>query len=105
MLDPNDDIEGNTWRIAHEWRVTEKIIFGRRRDDGTAVAISHLVFAKGDFVEVDVGFDISWRAHRGLAVQLNMKQVVQVMTAERISSVSLFSKARMPSDLLYSMLL
>lgn len=49
---------------------------------------SHAVFAPGDFVDVAVAIDISYRGRSGVSIQLSIIQIVQMTPASETGMVS-----------------
>lgn len=88
VLRPADDPEGWSRLVAGTWRVTEKLELGRRSADGTVVPCSHVIFTPGDFVDVAVAVDISYKGRSGVSVQLSMIQIVQMTPASETGVVS-----------------
>jgi len=89
VLDPTDDPHNWGWRVASDWRVTEKLQIGRLLDDGRIVSSSHLALSKGDFVDVGFEFAISNRGRRGVAVHLCMTHVLQLLPSYAVAEVRL----------------
>lgn len=88
MLEPGDDVNGQAWKVDKAWRVTEKLLVGRRTEDGLVLACSHLIVSPGDFVDVAVSIDINSTGYRGISVQLRMSHVVQLASAASFEQVS-----------------
>ena len=77
FLDDPDDMAS---RVAANWRVEEKLELGCQSiENGTVVGTSHVLFAQGDLVDVQVAIDIDINPHAGTSVHLSMLQVVQVV--------------------------
>ena len=87
VLEDMDDPQYWASNVSSEWRVTEKLQIGERCDDGRVTSWSYLIVSPGDFVDVGVTVNIVNRGGRGIAVQLIMTHVLQLLAASRVLEV------------------
>lgn len=83
-----DDPENWYPAVANNWAVNERIEVGRRVPSGDIVNCTHLILSVGDFVDVTVVADISYRRNTGVSVHLAPTRVIQLTTAADFPSVS-----------------
>lgn len=74
-----DDPEGWYPRVSSDWSVADKLVLYRVQSDGTEVPCNWLVFGPGDFVDIAASFDVCFRGHQGIHINLNILQVAQVV--------------------------
>ncbi|KAI0054357.1 hypothetical protein BV25DRAFT_1769545, partial [Artomyces pyxidatus] len=58
LLTYMDDPSGTAGAMHKQWRVTNRIAFGRKMDDGGIERCSHHLFNPGDFIDVTARIDI-----------------------------------------------
>ncbi|KAH7905425.1 hypothetical protein BJ138DRAFT_1017715, partial [Hygrophoropsis aurantiaca] len=75
--------------IAQQWCLTDRLLIGRRTDNGGRSACSHLMLSPGDFVDVGLTFDIVHQREKdgsqAFKIHLGFSHVLQIASAENLN--------------------
>ena len=98
-----DDPKGYVSSLSKDWRILDTPEFARRTDNGEVTPCDHLVFSRGDLVEVYVTFEVAEtrskrRPEDELRVHLSFNGVVQLLAASKVRNKYIEHCARHLTD-------